>query len=74
MGYKHLITKIIVCTYPSPYNDVLAVFDQNGEQMPQFQGERTFKVMKKIKDRIVRQKTAVTWIGNFNRSKACGEK
>jgi len=69
MKYKHMITTITVCTYPEPYNDLLMVFDQNGEQMPNFQGERTYKSMKKIKDRIVRQKTPVTWRGTFKRSK-----
>lgn len=60
MKYKHMITDVFVFT-----NGMVAVCDQNGELMPKFQGERTFNLMKKIKDRIQRQKIPVTWHGKF---------
>ena len=41
---------------------MVAVFDQFGHQMPFFQGRRDFKTMKRIKDRINRQKPCgVEW-------------
>lgn len=60
MEYKQMITDVFI--FP---NDMVAVTDQNGKQMPKFQGKRTFKLMKKIKDRISRQKTSVTFHGRF---------
>lgn len=54
--YKHMINSVYV--FP---NNMVMVFDQDGEQMPKFQGERTLKLMKKIKDRHYRQKTPVEW-------------
>jgi hypothetical protein len=41
-------------------NGMVAVFDQNGQQMPAFQGERK-EVMPKIKRRLERQKGLVLW-------------
>jgi hypothetical protein len=40
---------------------MVAVFDQNGKQMAAFQGEKTFRLMNKIKNRIFKQKTEVIW-------------
>jgi len=54
--YKQMITHVYVFT-----NNMVAVFDQNGQQMPKFQGERTFNLMDKIKNRIKRQGTTVLW-------------
>ena len=56
MKYRHMITDVFVFK-----NGMVAVFDQKGEQMPDFQGNRTMKLMKKIKDRHMRQKSAVLW-------------
>lgn len=61
MQYKHMITNVCVFT-----NDMVMVFDQDGKQMPDFQGKRTVKLMKKIKDRQFRQKTPVAWNMNAN--------
>ena len=52
--YKHQITAIYVFQ-----NGMLAVFDQNDNQMPFFQGRRSYLTMKRIKDRIKRQRNKI---------------
>lgn len=56
MIYKQMIMHVYIFK-----NGMVAVFDQNDKQMPKFQGRRSFKLMNKIKNRIVRQKTKVFW-------------
>jgi hypothetical protein len=55
--YKHQIKTVYVYK-----NGTIAVLDQNNNQMPEFQGMRTFPLMKRLKDRINRQKPCfVKW-------------
>ena len=58
--YKHRISTVFV--FP---NAMVAVCDQNGEQMPFFQGRKEV-AMHRIKRRLDRQKGAVTWYGENN--------
>jgi len=53
--YKHTIAYVFVFR-----NGMVAVLDQNNEQMPAFQGRKD-EVMPKIKRRLGRQKGAVEW-------------
>ena len=55
--YKHIITAVYVFK-----NGIVAVFDQNGQQMPFFQGRKE-EAMPKIKRRLDRQKGKVEWYG-----------
>jgi len=54
--YKHRITTIFIFT-----NGMVAVFDQNDQQMPFFQGKKE-DVMPKIKRRCARQKGIVKYV------------
>ncbi|MBA7679789.1 hypothetical protein ES703_88093 [subsurface metagenome] len=57
-----MIKDVVVFTdIPGVVGPVIAVFGTDGQQMPKFQGPKTFKLMLKIKNRIKRQKTAVSW-------------
>lgn len=58
--YKHHISEIFVF-----HNGMVAVFDQNEQQMPFFQGHKD-EAMPKIKRRLSRQKGVVTWNGVDN--------
>lgn len=58
--YRHKIKTIFIFT-----NGMVAVFDQNGQQMPFFQGRKE-EVMPKIKRRLNRQKGSVEWYGLNN--------
>jgi len=53
--YKHKITTIFVFL-----NDMVAVCDQKGEQMPFFQGKRE-EALPRIKRRLTRQKGVVEY-------------
>ena len=59
-AYKHLIRDVFV--FP---NGMIAVCDQNGEQMPFFQGRKE-EAMPKIKRRLDRQRGKVWWHGPKN--------
>lgn len=54
-NFKHNITTIYVFR-----NGMVVVFDQNGQQMPFFQG-RQKEAMPKIKRRLAKQKSVVEW-------------
>lgn len=54
-NFKKVIANI--CLFK---NGMVAVFDQNGQQMPAFQGERK-DVMLKIKRRLEKQRGSVYW-------------
>lgn len=54
-NYKHIIAEIFVFR-----NGMVAVLDQNGKQMPFFQGLQK-EVMRKLKARLDRQKTPIIW-------------
>lgn len=58
--YKHKITTVYVFE-----NGMVAVFDQNDEQMPFFQGRKE-EAIPKIKRRLERQKGIVEWHGSVN--------
>ena len=58
--YKHVIKTVFV--FP---NGMVVVCDQNGVQMPYFQGEKV-KAMPRIKRRLGRQKGKVEWYGCQN--------
>lgn len=53
--YKHRTTAVYVFR-----NGMVACFDQNGQQMPFFQGRKE-EAMPKIKRRLARQKGIVEW-------------
>jgi len=65
--YKHRITTVFV--FP---NKMVAVCDQNGQQMPFFQGRKD-EVMPRIKRRLDRQKGKVVWHGVENLRVGCKE-
>lgn len=55
--YRQQITTIYI--YP---NGMILVFDQKGRQMPRFQGHNDLKRLKRIQNRIYRQRfKEVTW-------------
>jgi len=63
-NYKHRIKSVFVFQ-----NGMVAVCDQNGEQMPYFQGEKA-KAIPRIKRRLDKQKGVVEWHGCENLRKA----
>lgn len=54
MKYRQMVTRVHI--FP---NKMVMVFDQNGGQMPRFQGGRTPELMGRIRRRVARQKTKV---------------
>lgn len=52
--YRHQITAVYVFQ-----NGMVAVFDQHDKQMPFFQGRGGFRTMKRINDRIKRQRNKI---------------
>lgn len=60
--YKHQITAVYVFQ-----NGMVAVFDQYDQQMPFFQGRKSDLTMKRIKDRMKRQRCKIVeWKENVN--------
>lgn len=59
IDYRQQITSVFKFN-----NDMMAVCDQYGKQIPFYQGLKTYKRMKQIKSRIIRQKNKVIeWVG-----------